>query len=90
MLPGVPAGLLFLLLLAPPFSDNAKAGVASEEESTVLSNMGGVVWESYNKLRKTNKFREPVAVRYSTAGGGEVCNSEWDFSFIRWKKDDRW
>lgn len=47
---GVPAGLLFLLLLATPFSDNAKA--ASEEDGApelealqlLLSNMGGKIF----------------------------------------------
>lgn len=73
---GVPAGLLFLLLLATPFSDNAKA--ASEEDGApeleallLLSNMGGkfLCFEDYmlahDQILKTSASCEVAIVGFS-------------------------
>lgn len=72
----MPAGLLFLLLLATPFSDNAKA--ASEEDGApeleallLLSNMGGkfLCFEDYmlahDQILKTSASCEVAIVGFS-------------------------
>lgn len=84
LLPGVPAGLLFLLLLSTPFSDNAKAAISEEdgapEEEAVLSNMGGGIF--VRLLRTICIVDELISTTSTTAVEGVIVG----FSFIHGKK----